>query len=153
MPTSPYVASVRARIGHDLLLLPSVTVLPVDDDGRLLLVRHSSTGVWGVVGGAVEPDEHPVLAAAREAREETGYDLEVGALVGNVGGPAYRVAYPNGDRAAYVSAVYEARVVGGEAAPDGDEAVELGWFTRAELAELPLNGLATALLHEVGWLD
>ncbi len=153
MPLSPYVAALRARIGHDLLLLPSVTVLPVDDGGRLLLVRHVSTGCWGVVGGAVEPDEDPAVAAAREAKEETGYEVAIGALIGNVGGPAYRVTYPNGDRAAYVSAVYEGRVTGGEARPDGEEAGAVGWFSRDEVAALQLGDLAAALLREAGWLS
>jgi ADP-ribose pyrophosphatase YjhB (NUDIX family) len=152
VPLSPYVASLRARIGQDLLLLPSVTVLPVDDEGRLLLVRHRSTGIWGVVGGAVEPDEHPAVAAGREAREETGYEVTVGALIGNVGGPSYRVTYPNGDRAAYVSAVYEGTVVGGAPKPDGEEVVEVGWFSGEELMPLPMSELAVTLLREVGWL-
>ena len=153
MAISPYVEQVRALIGHQLLLLPSVTVLPVDDAGRLLLVRHAHGGLWGVVGGGVDVDEHPAGAAVRETREETGYDVEITALVGNVGGPDYRVRYPNGDEAAYVSAVYAARVIGGVARPDGDETTEVAWFDRDGLAELELNPLARALLRELGWLD
>lgn len=153
MAISPYVEQLRAAIGHRLLLLPSVTVLAVDGKGRLLLVRHSHGGMWGVVGGAVDVDEHPAVAAVREAREETGYEIELGALVGNVGGPDYRVRYPNGDEAAYVSAVYEARVIGGAARPDGDETVEVAWFDRGDLPGLAMNPLARTLLRESGWLD
>jgi hypothetical protein len=34
---SPYVRRLRERVGHDLILLPSVAVLPWDEQGRLLL--------------------------------------------------------------------------------------------------------------------
>ena len=36
-----HIARLRAVIGHELLLLPSVSVLPVDGAGRVLLVRHA----------------------------------------------------------------------------------------------------------------
>src|SRR5581483_12340133 len=67
MGMSPYVARLRALVGHGLLLLPSATVLPWDADGRVLLVRQADSGLWGTVGGAIEPDESPEDAACREA--------------------------------------------------------------------------------------
>jgi hypothetical protein len=38
---SAHVARLRAAVGHELLLLPSVSVLPVDEAGRVLLVQHA----------------------------------------------------------------------------------------------------------------
>src|SRR5687768_2430179 len=40
-PMSDHVRSLRERVGHDLLLLPSVAVLVQDDHGRVLLVRQA----------------------------------------------------------------------------------------------------------------
>jgi ADP-ribose pyrophosphatase len=55
----------------------SVVVLPVFDDGRLLLIRqyrHSVGGyLWELVAGRREPGESPLAGAKRELREETGY--------------------------------------------------------------------------------
>jgi hypothetical protein len=52
------IARLRAVVGHELLLLPSVSVLPVDEAGRLLLVRHAGhDDGWGVLGGAVDVGE------------------------------------------------------------------------------------------------
>ena len=60
MSIPAHIARLRAAVGHDLLLLPSISVLPVDQARRLLLVRHAGhDDGWGVLGGAVEPGESP----------------------------------------------------------------------------------------------
>lgn len=151
MPISPYVAKLREAIGNDLLLLPSVSILPRDQDGRILLVMHSYTGQWGLVGGTVEPDETPEAAALRETKEEAGVDVAL-SLIGVVGGPPYRVTYPNGDLGAFVITVYEAQITGGVPRPDGDETTHVGWFGAEELRDLDLNPLGRALLTELGYV-
>jgi 8-oxo-dGTP pyrophosphatase MutT (NUDIX family) len=144
---------LRARIGHDLLLLPSVAVLPRDGAGRVLLVRNADTGDWQTLGGGIDPDESPQAAAAREAREEIGVSLELGRLRDVLGGPSFRVRYPNNDEVAYVVAVFDA-VLGPETpVPDGEETSEVAWFGAAELASLPMGGLTRALLGAVGLLE
>jgi 8-oxo-dGTP pyrophosphatase MutT (NUDIX family) len=149
MAVSPYIADLRRRIGHDLLLLPSVAVLPRDEDGRLLLVRHVESGQWATIGGTIEPDEDPADAARREAAEEAGVTVELRGILAAVGGPDYRVTYPNGDTAAYVAVVYDALVVGGDPRPDHDETSEVGWFAPDEVAELSIAGLNRRLLADV----
>ena len=42
-------------------------------------------------------------------------------LVDVLGGPDFEVSYPNGDRTAYVTAVYEARIITGSPAPGDGE--------------------------------
>ena len=153
MPVSPYIRTLRESIGHDLLLLPSVAVLPRDDDGRILLVQQADSGRWGPIGGSVEVDEDPAEAAVREAAEEAGVDVELTRLVTALGGPEFRITYPNGDRTAYVSIVYEARVVGGTPRPDHDETVGVGWFSIDELAMLDLGGFARSTFRALGLLD
>ena len=117
MSIPAHIARLRAAVGHDLLLLPSVSVLPVDQAGRLLLVQHAAhNDGWGVLGGAVEVGESPAEAAVRETREEIGVDVRLVRLLDVLGGPDYQVSYPNGDRTAYVTAVYEAAIIDGSPA-------------------------------------
>jgi ADP-ribose pyrophosphatase YjhB (NUDIX family) len=114
MAIPEHVARLRAAVGHELLLLPAVSVLPIDQAGRLLLVRHAGhDDGWAVLGGGVELGESPAEAAVREAREEIGAHVRLGRLLDVLGGPDYQVTYPNGDAAAYVTAVYEAEIAGG----------------------------------------
>ncbi|MGH9196256.1 MAG: NUDIX hydrolase [Acidimicrobiia bacterium] len=54
--------------------------LIVDDQGRVVLTaRRSFKGdlQWGLPKGLVEPGEEPEAAALREAREETGFEVEM----------------------------------------------------------------------------
>jgi ADP-ribose pyrophosphatase YjhB (NUDIX family) len=147
MPMSPFVAGLRAQVGTSLLLLPSVSVLCRDAQGRVLMVRQLETGSWGVPGGAIEPDEEPEAAAAREVLEESGAVVAIERLVTVVGGPRCRTEYANGDRLAFVAVVYEARMVGGELAPDGEETSAVGWFALEELGGLALGAFTTLLLE------
>jgi ADP-ribose pyrophosphatase YjhB (NUDIX family) len=150
---SAHIARLRAAVGHDLLLLPSVSVLPVDAAGRLLLVRHAGHhDGWAVLGGAVEVGESPAQAAVRETREEIGVEVRLVRLLDVLGGPDYEVSYPNGDRTAYVTAIYEASIIDGSPAVRDDELSDLAWFTPAQLADLELSRFARALLSATGYL-
>jgi len=150
---SEYVSRLRASLRNGLLLMPSVSVLVLDELDRLMLVRHADSGLWGLVGGAVEVDERPDDAAVRETEEETGLHVELTRLVTTLGGPRFRVRYANGDETAYVTIVFEARALGGLQKPDGDEVLDLGWFGRRELTTIALGTIARATLEELGWLS
>jgi 8-oxo-dGTP pyrophosphatase MutT (NUDIX family) len=147
---SPYVRRLREKVGNDLLLLPSTSVLPRDETGRILLVRLIDTGNWATIGGAVEPGESPRDGAVREAEEEAGVTVELGNILGVLGGPEYRVTYPNGDKAAYVVTVFDGTVIGGVPRPDGDETSDVGWFRPDELPLAQIGGLTSALFRDLG---
>jgi 8-oxo-dGTP pyrophosphatase MutT (NUDIX family) len=149
---SPHVRRLRELVGNELLLVPSVTVLPRDDEERVLLVREADTGQWGTIGGAIEIDEAPEDAARREAEEEAGVAVEVRALLAVLAGPQFRVRYPNGDETAYVAVVYDARVTGGSPRADGDETTAVAWHGLEELAATDLSPFTRAAFDALGWL-
>jgi len=150
---APHIARLRAVVGHELLLLPSVALLPTDEAGSLLLVKETGhDDGWHILGGAVDMGESPAEAAVREAREEIGVGVRLVRLIDVLGGPDYEVLYPNGDRVAYVSAVYEARITEGSPTPSDGELSEVAWFRPAELPALRLSRFARALLRATGHL-
>ncbi|HEY1717151.1 MAG TPA: NUDIX domain-containing protein [Verrucomicrobiae bacterium] len=46
-------------------------------DGKILLVHHRKLDKWLPLGGHIELDEDPEQAALREAKEESGLDVEL----------------------------------------------------------------------------
>ena len=101
-------------------------VMAVDDEGRVLVVRTTYGGgrQWMLPGGRVERGETPHGAAARETREETGLDVEV-----------KRLRLIDAHHPRDVSFVFAGRVTGGSLDPQLGEIAEVGWLSRAEIAE------------------
>ncbi len=97
--------------------------------GRILLIRHSWYGVWCLPGGTVEPGESVAEAAVREAREETGLEVELTRLVGVFSLPEWK----GGGN--YV-AVFVARPVGGELLRNTDyESINSRYFHPSQLPD------------------
>jgi 8-oxo-dGTP pyrophosphatase MutT (NUDIX family) len=143
MAISPYIRRLRECVGHERLLVPSVAVLVWDAEERLLLVRDADGGRWTTVGGAIEPDESPQEAAAREAREEADIEVAIDALRGVFAGPQFTHTYTNGDVASFVAVVYDAHVLRGQPRPDGLEVLEARWFDprRIDAQLTPFTGV------------
>ena len=97
--------------------------------GRILLGKRGpgarEPGKWSFPAGFVERGECVEHAAAREAREETNLDVEIGDLIGLF----------SSDGETVVLAVYAAGSAAGEPKA-GDDLTEIGWFTAQDLPEL-----------------
>ena len=124
-------------MGHDLLLLPSAAAAICDDAGRVLMGLHSDRRIWVVPGGLIEPGETPSDGAVREVWEETGLIVELTGVLGVYGGKELLIDYANGDLASYVATVFRARIAGGEMRADGEEILDLRYFSRAEIRTVP----------------
>lgn len=110
---------------HDRFLV-GVAGLGVDAQGRVLLARHRFGGPqWRFLGGFIRRRERVEDALAREVREETGLEIEVGPIL-EVG---------TGYRWARVEIVFAFRVTGGTEALTA-EVAELGWFGLDELPDV-----------------
>ncbi len=140
-----YVSELRDLVGHRPLLLAAAGVVVVDDLGRWLLQRRADDGLWGLLGGALELGESFEDAARRELFEESGLIVESLQQLDVYSGPEFQLIYPNGDRAYVVGVTFLARRVAGTAVADGEEGLELGWFSPEHLPALSgYNGRLTA---------
>jgi acetyl-CoA carboxylase carboxyl transferase subunit beta len=102
-------------------------------DGAILLVQRGhepQLGRWSVPGGRVEPGETLQQAAAREAYEETGLEVRIGAEL-------WSLTIPDGDRTFEVHD-FAATVTGGMLRA-GDDAADVRWIRFDELDQWPLT--------------
>ena len=113
--------------GHIAYVNPRmvVTVFPITEAGEIVLIRRGiepGKGSWAQPGGFLEVDETVNQAAIRETFEETGLLIEPGEIVG---------LYTRLE-AAVVTIAFEAKIVGGIAAPTV-EATEVKAFAPEDI--------------------
>jgi 8-oxo-dGTP pyrophosphatase MutT (NUDIX family) len=127
----------------------AVGVVPVDDDGRILLVgqyRYTLDDYsWEIPEGGVPFDEDPLDGARRELREETGFEAgEWHELV--------RLATSN-SVTDEVGVIYVARqLTEGMATPDGTEELVSRWASLDESLAMIDRGEITDAMSQIGLL-
>ena len=123
-------------IGWTKLETPKVgaTAVIFNDVGQVLLTRRADNGLWCVPGGHMDMGETIRRTAIREAKEETGLDVEIEALSG-----MYTVQYPadifpeRKKRPVFIVA-FRCKIVGGKLTLN-DEVTEFGWFDPQNLPD------------------
>lgn len=116
-----------------------------DGADRVLVVQRGTEpgrGRWSVPGGKVEPGETLEQAAAREAREETGLDVEIGREL-------WSLRIPAGDGRVYEVHDFAATVIGGTLRA-GDDAVDARWVSAEEIDALTVTDGLVGYLRRAG---
>jgi 8-oxo-dGTP pyrophosphatase MutT (NUDIX family) len=134
MPIPEFVQHLRKKIGHDLILLPSVDAIVFNDAGEVLLHRRADSGKWSLISGIMEPGEEPAAAVVREVFEETGITAVPERIIWVNTTPV--IHYPNGDQAQYVVTCFVCRANAGEPHVHDDESLEVRYFPIARVPEL-----------------
>jgi ADP-ribose pyrophosphatase YjhB (NUDIX family) len=114
-------------------MIALAVIVAIIDDGRVLLTKREDFEVWCLPGGSVEEGESLADAAKREAREETGLDVELTRLVGvysRLGGGIVDVH----------AVLYAARPVGGELRTQPGETIDVAFFPFDQLPDELLFG-------------
>jgi 8-oxo-dGTP diphosphatase len=116
---------VKLMFRHPIL---GVTIVPILEDGRLVMVRRKDDCSWGLPGGVVDWGEDILTTLHRELQEETGLQaIRVGRLVGVYSSPR------RDPRAHSICVTIEA-IVGGEfRIEDNDEISEVKAFSRQQV--------------------
>jgi 8-oxo-dGTP pyrophosphatase MutT (NUDIX family) len=121
----------------------TVAIFVVHDE-RVLLVHHRRLNKWLPLGGHIELDEDPEQAALREAKEESGLEIELlgerppttepgtRALIA----PRFLDIHRISDTHEHIGLIYFARPRAGDLALAEPEHWEIRWCTGAELDAL-----------------
>ncbi len=111
----------------------------VRDSDKYLLVRSGENdryGKWGLPGGKINFGESPDKAIGREVYEETGF------LINNLSLFGIYCSVPNSDNTLWViNFAYRANFVGSAKEPDGEEILDIGWFTFYEIKRIVKDDL------------
>lgn len=116
----------------------------VVERGKVLMILHRNLKKWLPLGGHIELDEEPEIAALREAKEESGLDVE---LVGErppTSGPGVRALiaprfmdiHRITDTHEHIGLIYFARPTGGDLALAEEEHHDIRWCAAEELDQL-----------------
>lgn len=130
-------------------------------DGRVLLFNHRKFRMWLPFGGHIEPNEDPVQALHREAREETGFEIEIVAerpVIDQQGvhvlpAPETLLLHEIGNDRALVDLVYFVRPVDGTVRQTNAEHSGMAWFDREALCRPDIRDnvrlLGTQAIHRI----
>jgi len=111
---------------------------------RVLLIHHRQLDKWLPLGGHIELDEDPEMAALREAREESGLEVE---LIGErppttepgtraLIAPRFLDIHRINKTHEHIGLIYWARPVSGAIALSANEHHDIRWCSAAELEKL-----------------
>jgi 8-oxo-dGTP pyrophosphatase MutT (NUDIX family) len=129
-----YILHLRQYIGHRPILMVGAAVLVLDEQDRLLMMKRSDIGCWGIPGGAMELGEIVENAARREALEETNLEIGEMSLFGVFSGPELYYKYPSGDEVYNVSIVYLSHDWRGEIRLNHEHS-EWKWFAAGDIPD------------------
>jgi ADP-ribose pyrophosphatase len=127
----------------------SAVMLPVDENGRILLVRQYRLPVrrylWELPAGTLDPGETPLRAAKRELAEETGYHAKKWTKIAEF--------YPSPGFLSEKMTVYLAtQLTAGEAQPMEDERIVTRWFTARQMDDMIRAGKILDAKTNIGFL-
>lgn len=115
-----------------------INVIAIDTDGKMVLVRQYRHGLgstnFEIVGGVVEENEEPIVAAQRELLEETGYQGGTWSLLMTIS--------PNASTVNNLTHCFIADGVTrtSDQNLDDNEDIEVYTFTKEEVREKLING-------------
>ena len=134
--TMIYINTLRKQIGNQPLIMVGSAVLVLDNQNRLLMMKRSDNGNWGVPGGAMELGETTEETARRELFEEAGLEVGELKLFGVFSGKELYYRYPSGEEVYNVSIVYLANGGNGIIKLSDGEHNDFRYF---DIARLPEN--------------
>ena len=110
-------------------------VFVTDARARVLLVRRRDNGFWALPGGCQDLGETPLECARRECREETGFEVAVGRLIGVFSSRRYAyVNYPWKDNE-FTHLLFAGEITGGRATPSAETSA-VAFFVEEDLPPL-----------------
>jgi ADP-ribose pyrophosphatase YjhB (NUDIX family) len=136
MPRRDYLNDPNAPTANSIV--PAVSAVVTDGEGRILLILRTDNGYWSIPGGGVQPGETIKDTAVREVKEETGIDCEVTGLIGIYSDPKHVAAYDDGEVRQEFSICFTAQMLGGTERTS-DESADVKFIHPRDLTEYRIH--------------
>lgn len=123
----------KTKLDDNIINVFVVVGCLIEKDEKYLLVQEKLPeiyGLWNLPAGKVEKGQILKEAATREAKEESGYDVEVVREIG--------IYHKDGEKS--VKHVFEAKIIGGELEVPEDEILDAKWFSFNQILDLDKQG-------------
>jgi len=135
---------IAFRVAHIHEKIDFTVAIFVVQRGKVLLIHHRNLDKWLPLGGHIELDEDPEQAALREAKEESGLEVElVGERPPTTGdgtraliAPRFLDIHRITDTHEHIGMIYWARPRGGKVALAAAEHYGIRWCSAEELDQL-----------------
>ncbi len=107
-------------------------------NGKVLLTWNKNMKAWIPVGGHLEPNELPCNSVIREAKEESGLDIELispydKSKTGNLVQPVHIHLDHIRNAHKHINLIYFGFVKGGKLRKGSDEQTPLKWFSEEDI--------------------
>lgn len=119
-------------------VVPSVTAVVRDGEGRILIIHKTDNDLWALPGGGHDIGESIGDTVVREVVEETGITVQVDSIVGLYTNPEHVLAYDDGEVRQQFSICFRAHPTGG-ALRTSSESKEVRWVAPADLDKLNIH--------------
>ncbi len=115
----------------------------IEKDNKILMVQEKGQawGLWSLPIGHLDENESIEDGARREAKEETGYDVQLKRKIGvsTIPGSEYKGGEKDNKKTIEFH-IFEAEVIGGELFHDKKDLLDVKWIPKESVRELPLRG-------------
>ncbi|MDT0307204.1 NUDIX domain-containing protein [Streptomyces sp. DSM 44917] len=119
-------------------VVPSVTAVVRDTEGRVLLIHKTDNDLWALPGGGHDVGESITQTVIREVSEETGISVVVEDIVGVYTDPEHVMAYDDGEVRQQFSICFRARPTGGSLRTSS-ESKAVRWVSPTDLGKLNIH--------------
>ena len=102
---------------------------------KVLMIYHNIYQSWAWTGGHADGDCDLLHVAIKEAKEETGLDINELRLLGTTSGKNCFIEFPHGDKAFFITIGYVCKSYSGKLSIDNFETKDLRFFGYNELPE------------------
>ena len=120
-----------------------ISTVYVVNKNKVLLTFNKNVKKFIPLGGHIDPNELPCQAAIREAKEESGYEIELLDLDGKTSLEKTNLKQnfdiqldKIGEDHHHINISYIGKIVGGEMRKESDEGTALKWFSKKELKNI-----------------